>query len=338
MFMSNLLDFGALDETTFERIRPLLDRVHPQIRSSLVGIYCDHLSQSARYTDSEAGLLDVWDIFTEFRLALALPTVYCERAINAIGLRRYRHAELFLDAAERTTGSAQGSISTSIRALREVVSLLMGKNPFILSATTVDSNAAKMWQGLAYSIDALKWACRGDPKIALDYAFRADDCTRSTEARALSAFARVIVGARSDSLRAVPLLVDAIKFAAERHRWNYFVWAYRACPDLLRLAAATPDLIPAIQPVLLSAHDQRLAARYGIELKGSREPRPSSDECLTRREREVLRLVADGLSNREIAGRLFISEVTVKVHLRHVYEKLGVRNRTEAACYAVYSD
>jgi ATP/maltotriose-dependent transcriptional regulator MalT len=55
---------------------------------------------------------------------------------------------------------------------------------------------------------------------------------------------------------------------------------------------------------------------------------------LTRREREILGLVHQGRTNREIANALFISEVTVKAHLRHVYEKLGVRSRTEAAVRA----
>ena len=55
-----------------------------------------------------------------------------------------------------------------------------------------------------------------------------------------------------------------------------------------------------------------------------------SDEVLTEREIEVLREVADGNRNREIAERLFISEETVKVHIKHIMEKLGAADRTQA--------
>jgi len=52
---------------------------------------------------------------------------------------------------------------------------------------------------------------------------------------------------------------------------------------------------------------------------------------LSARQREILELVVEGLSNAEIAGRLYLSESTIKQHLRAVYKVLGVRNRTEAA-------
>lgn len=51
---------------------------------------------------------------------------------------------------------------------------------------------------------------------------------------------------------------------------------------------------------------------------------------LTPRELEILELLAAGLSNREIAGRLFVSENTVKTHCRRLFEKLGARRRTQA--------
>ena len=52
---------------------------------------------------------------------------------------------------------------------------------------------------------------------------------------------------------------------------------------------------------------------------------------LTRRETEVLRLLADGLTNREIAERLFISQKTVGTHVAHIFAKLDVHTRVEAA-------
>ena len=60
-----------------------------------------------------------------------------------------------------------------------------------------------------------------------------------------------------------------------------------------------------------------------------------SDEALTEREIEVLRHVSGGNRNRDIAKQLFISEETVKVHLRHIMEKLGASDRTQAVAIAV---
>ena len=55
---------------------------------------------------------------------------------------------------------------------------------------------------------------------------------------------------------------------------------------------------------------------------------------LTRRERQVLRLLSEGMTNDEIAARLFIARSTAKVHVRHIFEKLGVRTRLQAALKA----
>ncbi|MEW6182295.1 MAG: response regulator transcription factor [Bacillota bacterium] len=56
---------------------------------------------------------------------------------------------------------------------------------------------------------------------------------------------------------------------------------------------------------------------------------------LTEREVEVLRLVAEGASNRDIAGKLYISEKTVKNHLSNIFQKIQVTDRTQAALYAL---
>ena len=61
---------------------------------------------------------------------------------------------------------------------------------------------------------------------------------------------------------------------------------------------------------------------------------PSADKALSAREQEVLRLVAQGLANKQIARRLAISERTVKAHLTNIFGRLGVSDRTQAALWA----
>jgi two-component system, NarL family, nitrate/nitrite response regulator NarL len=56
---------------------------------------------------------------------------------------------------------------------------------------------------------------------------------------------------------------------------------------------------------------------------------------LTDRERQVVLLITSGLSNREIGHRLDVSENTIKVHLRHIFVKLGIHNRTALAALVV---
>lgn len=82
--------------------------------------------------------------------------------------------------------------------------------------------------------------------------------------------------------------------------------------------------------IVARAGDESLVNAIGRETVSSADP----VETLSRREREVYELVCEGLSNGEIARRLFISEGTVKVHVHHVFDKLGIRSRTALAMNA----
>ena len=105
----------------------------------------------------------------------------------------------------------------------------------------------------------------------------------------------------------------------------------------------------AVAYVVKSAHPDDLASAvrqafdHSVYFAGSRPAaaaawpaqRSSYDDCdLTRREKEILRLVAEGHSNAKLAKMLWVTEQTVKFHLSNVYRKLNVSNRTEAARWA----
>jgi NarL family two-component system response regulator LiaR len=78
----------------------------------------------------------------------------------------------------------------------------------------------------------------------------------------------------------------------------------------------------------------RVASRVVRELHGARRGEPNVFHDLSNRELEVLKLVAEGLSNKEISSRLFISEKTTKSHVSNILGKLHLADRTQAAVYA----
>ena len=121
-------------------------------------------------------------------------------------------------------------------------------------------------------------------------------------------FASVRAGATGYLLKEISIeeLTDAVRAA---HRGN---------------GAVAPSMVPKLLREFTS-----LSRRCGDDPSGAAE-RP-----LTEREIEVLRLVARGMSNKEIATELVIAENTAKNHVRNILEKLRLRSRTEAATYAV---
>ncbi len=101
---------------------------------------------------------------------------------------------------------------------------------------------------------------------------------------------------------------------------------------LHRVADGQAALDPAVQRHLV---DAIAAGTPDSASPGRRQPdAPSLPDSLTPREAEVLMLIAAGLSNAEIAGRLVVSEATVKSHVNHLLPKIGARDRAQAVGYA----
>ena len=111
--------------------------------------------------------------------------------------------------------------------------------------------------------------------------------------------------------------------------------------EAARQGGARGYVVKTVEPVdlatvLRTALSSTSFTVWGAEA-GQEAERPSGATVLSERETAVLDAVARGLSNREIGRQLWISEQTVKFHLRNIYRKLGVSSRTEAARYAYRS-
>jgi len=99
------------------------------------------------------------------------------------------------------------------------------------------------------------------------------------------------------------------------------------------LTAATFAIVGIWLGLRLTGRQQRIVVKEVPFPHGARfipDERKREALGITRRELEILELIAQGMSNREIAAKLYVSENTVKTHSSHVFDKLGARRRTQA--------
>ena len=147
--------------------------------------------------------------------------------------------------------------------------------------------------------------------------------TSGLEAMAAAARGAVLL-AEGQAEEALPVLREACR------RWHELGAAYDAARTCVRLAEAYRALGDAVSA---AAEVERAKAAY--ERLGVHPPVWESPDGLTQRECEVLALVADGRSNRQIGEALYISDRTVARHLTNIFHKIGVTSRTQAARYAI---
>jgi LuxR family maltose regulon positive regulatory protein len=143
---------------------------------------------------------------------------------------------------------------------------------------------------------------------------------------------------RGDTDAALVALERALSVAEPRGYLRTFVDEGPRMASLLHEAAArglAPDYVRRLLAAFVEAMDtDSPGATEAAPVSLGHRPQSALVESLTERELEVLQLIAEGLSNREIADRLVLALSTVKVHTRNIYGKLGVHSRTQAVMRA----
>jgi DNA-binding NarL/FixJ family response regulator len=149
----------------------------------------------------------------------------------------------------------------------------------------------------------------------------------------IEATRRITTTSRSRVLILTTFDVDVYAFDGLRNGASGFllkdVLPEALCSAIRAVAEGDAVLTPRITREFVDRFDH---AGAGIGPKPDSVPHEVG--TLTHREREVLDLVSSGLSNAEVAGRLFLSEATVKTHVTRVLSKLGLRDRVQAVIYA----
>jgi ATP/maltotriose-dependent transcriptional regulator MalT len=315
-----------------EAVRPLADRVQdPLAASSFQTSYGYLLAVAGRYDEALAVATRVDSYAKRERLLFVLPHAKRLKVMANCGLRNFSQAARVLDSLEREAqrrGSPflqlesqllRGRLFLSQQLLDRALDVLrkpVGRFPF-------EAERAEYLGLLAVTEAGL-----GNSSRALELAYKAEAAGRTIEALVLVPSARAIVSELREERDAKALSLTAFRTAIDLMSIDSFVLAYRICPRLLESVASDPGHRSRAEEIAERARDTKLARVCGLSVS-----RVKSD-TLSPREREVLMMVAQGMTNREIAIALFISEATAKVHVRHILEKLRVRTRTEAALRA----
>jgi ATP/maltotriose-dependent transcriptional regulator MalT len=306
----------------------------PLVRLSFLLTLAQVLSLEAKYEESLEIVARVVSEADALGLTFVLQHAYTNQAYSELGLRRFGKALELLDKAlEATMVSDNPHVLSNTRSLRARVLLAQGIFSKALETLEADWDSASepAMLGEFEATRALACASLGLHDKAESSARRATAMTTGVEALVLARCAEAITASALNRPDAESAVDEALRAACHTRNFDGLVCSYRAHPPLLRALAPRAARQPELARVLSSARDHSLAKKAGLTITINE----GALSALTSREREVLGLVAQGLTNREIASRLFISASTVKVHVLHILEKLGARSRTEAALLAV---
>jgi ATP/maltotriose-dependent transcriptional regulator MalT len=310
----------------------LLRRVgDPMVVTAFLNGYGLALLLTAHYERALTALDQELTIVQDFGLKFAVPHALIPKAAALAGRRQFAQAQRTLREATETANETGDEFSLgNIIVQRARLMLLQGDAKAAAefsSSVTVPSVLGSM-TGEFLSTRAMALAAVGKVDDASDLVKASRRSTNSVETREWANWTDVLIAEHTEPTAFPQMASDAFDRSCSSGCLHSLVCAFRCRPKLLMTLSEVESLRGHLEELILRSRDESLGRAVGLQVKAALGGK------LSPRETEVFQLLGEGLSNRDIAQRLFISEVTVKVHVRRIFEKLGVRSRTEAALLA----
>jgi DNA-binding CsgD family transcriptional regulator len=337
--------YGAAEQTSslqgeWQRLSALIDSVEhardPLAASGLLVVAAVAANFRGHYAEGRALAQRVLNFCTELQLDFGLGVCLAYKAVAEIGLRQFSDARRTLSRFERSSIHREdpyirvegltiyARLFASVGALEDALHTRED-----LPATRVPPRAL----GAYLATLSIIHAARGDAEQAHQAAREARENGTSIETMYCSLLGDVIADAISGSAEASEEAMQKAVIASGRAEYvDGLVFAYRLFPALLDVARGHPEALAVVRTTLGHSRDHELARRAGISIQADLRADPVG--ALTPRELEVLALLSQGMTNAEIGRHLYIAPSTAKVHVRHIMNKLGARNRLQAVLRA----
>jgi ATP/maltotriose-dependent transcriptional regulator MalT len=265
------------------------------------------------------------------RFDFAMPYALSAAAGAEAGLQNFDKAEALI-ASALEMASSQGNLQARLNAAGARLRILLnqGRADEVCAEALLPPAPVPSLQGELLALRGLAVACSGRLDEASALAHRAAESTRAVEARVLVAATRAIKAFRDSDPGLGESLETLLAVAESTQAFDLVITAYRACPDLLAVLLRTMRTRDRAWSIVKKGKDDELARLVGVPVPSRSDVR----SLLSPREKEIYDLVCQGLTTRQIARMLFISEATVKVHAHHIFDKTGIRSRAGLALNA----
>jgi LuxR family maltose regulon positive regulatory protein len=301
--------------------------IDPMALTGLLNMYSYALILTCRYEESLKQINVLLDVAESCGLEFAIPYAHAHRAKALVGLGRFAPAARTISMLERNLDDEsgryfRGSLPVQrARLLASVGDLKRAVETLSLGPPDGLDNAGR---GEFLGWQAVFYAAAEDTNRARALAADARFASRCLEVETLWLLAEALVALTERDTKTVTARLSVV---IDNGVSDPVVIAVRAAPALGEFLADQTEWRSWLQRLLIASSDTSLASKFGL-----RVPRAARRTAkLTPREGEVHELLAQGLTNDEIAKQLYISLSTTKVHVKHIYEKLRVRSRLEAA-------